>query len=65
MNMVEDFQKGKFKIGYTFNQAINLSKEIFLRFLGVNERLKNNPTLYDYSFINKINMLIKYGLRYF
>ena len=46
--------------GYQLEQ-----REFFLGFLGVNERLKNNPTLYDYSFVNKFNMLIRYGLQYF
>ena len=75
--MLQAGDKGFYEYGRRLSKELNLKlvihstgyqleqREFFLGFLGVNERLKNNPTLYDYSFINKINMLIKYGLQYF
>ena len=46
--------------GYQLEQ-----REFFLGFLGVNERLKDNPTLSDYSLLNKFNMFFRYGVQYF
>ena len=75
--MLQAGDKGFYEYGRRLSKELNLKlvihstgyqleqREFFLGFLGVNERLKNNPTLYDYSFINKINMLLKYGLQYF
>ena len=75
--MLQAGDKGFYEYGRRLSKELNLKlvihstgyqleqREFFLGFLGVNERLKNNPTLYDYSLFNKINMLVKYGTQYF
>ena len=74
--MLQAGDKGFYEYGRKLSKELNLKlvihstgyqleqREFFLGFLGVNERLKNNPTLYDYSLFNKINMLVKYGTQY-
>ena len=75
--MLQAGDKGFYKYGRELSKELNLKlvihstgyqleqREFFLGFLGVNEILKNNPTLSDYSLFNKLNMFIRYGLQYF
>lgn len=75
--MLQAGDKGFYEYGRKLSKELNLQlvvhctgyqleqREFFLGFLRVNERLKNNPTLSDYSLLNKFNMFFKYGLQYF
>ena len=75
--MLQAGDKGFYEYGRKLSKELNLElvvhctgyqleqREFFLGFLGVNERLKDNPTLSDYSLLNKFNMFFRYGLQYF
>lgn len=75
--MLQAGDKGFYEYGRKLSKELNLDlvvhctgyqleqREFFLGFLGVNERLKNNPTLSDYSLLNKFNMFFRYGVQYF
>ena len=75
--MLQAGDKGFYEYGRKLSKELDLKlvvhctgyqleqREFFLGFLGVNERLKNNPTLSDYSLTNKFNMFFRYGLQYF
>ena len=75
--MLQAGDKGFYEYGRKLSKELNLElvvhctgyqleqREFFLGFLGVNERLKNNPTLSDYSLLNKFNMFFRYGAQYF
>ena len=66
--MLQAGDKGFYEYGRKLSKELNLElvvhctgyqleqREFFLGFLGVNERLKDNPTLSDYSLLNKFNM---------
>ena len=75
--MLQAGDKGFYEYGRKLSKELNLElvvhctgyqleqREFFLGFLGVNERLKDNPTLSDYSLLNKFNMFFRYGVQYF
>ena len=75
--MLQSGDKGFYEYGRKLSKELNLKlvihctgyqleqREFFLGFLGVNEKLVNNPTLSDYSLFNKINMFFRYGTQYF
>ena len=74
--MLQAGDKGFLKYGRDLSKELNLDlvvhssghqleqREFFLGFLGVNEKLKNNPTLSDYRLINKFNMFFRYSFQY-
>jgi len=79
LGMVPMFQagdKGFYKYGRDLSKELNLKlaihgtghqleqREFFLGFIGVNEKLKNNPTLSHYGLYNKINVFFRYSFQY-
>jgi len=40
-------------------------REFFLGFLGVNQKLSNNQSMYSYGFLNKIKTFFLYGFQFF
>jgi glucosamine--fructose-6-phosphate aminotransferase (isomerizing) len=75
--MLQAGDKGFYEYGRKLSKELNIKlvihctgyqleqREFFLGFLGVDEKLKNNPTLYDYSLLNKFNMFFRYSFQYF